>query len=306
MEHLENWEQKPNQSGKENEQDLVEKEFFPENLKIDIFRHGQAKYLQLETGINQADDLTPEGIREVRTNAEKLTGLIKDDEEVVIWSSPLGRTLHTAKIITEVLREKGIKLRPKKSASGEETLPESVIKVFKTFSEVKGFSWKMYYPLVEGGEVAINNKKFLIDKKETNPENLNSQLYYLKGAFKKISPAVKEKWPLTYRKIVENFEELSSATQRIIHPLQHLKKMGHEKPYRVIIVTHEALTVFLAQIYSGGKAAGIEPGDFINLERKDETLVVTQVGDLPRDEESANRDVITSFEEQKEKNQNNF
>ena len=283
MEHLRNWEQKPSQSGKENEQDLVEKEFFPNNLTIDIVRHGEAKYLQKEVGLEEADDLTEAGKKEIRRSAQKLADLIKPDEKVVIWSSPFGRTLHSAQIIAEVFKERGIILRQRQEENVSEYLAEPAIKIFKTFGEVRNFSWSIFAPLVEGGEVLIDDEKFFIDKNETNPDNLDYRSYYISDSMIKIPSSVKEKWPSKYRKLVEDIEDFSSVTKRIIHPLQHLKKLK-DKSYRVIIVTHDALTGFLVNTYSAGQIKGLEPGEFINLERKDHNLEIIKIDEQPLSE----------------------
>ncbi len=128
------------------------------SLGINVFRHGKSRYKQEEVLIEEARDLTAEGVDDVKKSAEALVKLIKPDEEVEIWSSPMGRTLQTAKIIAQVLEEKQVHIRKKGDSN------KHGIKVFEQFSEVKNFSWKLFYPLVAGGEVefAGNQRDFLL------------------------------------------------------------------------------------------------------------------------------------------------
>ncbi|MDD2758034.1 MAG: histidine phosphatase family protein [Patescibacteria group bacterium] len=258
------------------------------SLHVDLFRHGSAKYEQGKTTVEEAADLTEAGIAEVKTSAEALAELISPDEEVQIWSSPMGRTLQTAKIISETLAAKGVNLRGERQAEG------AGIKVFDQLSEVKNFSWSLFSPLVYGGEVEYAGRKFVIDAAKTNPQNLGPAQYYASDNIHNISAEAKAGWPAEYVKAVEDFEDFMSVTKRIMKPLVRLKGLS-DKPYRVIIVTHDALLGFVANIFSGGESAGVNPAEFINLERKDGQLVATKVGQLDRPE---SKDVIDEFNQQ--------
>jgi broad specificity phosphatase PhoE len=276
----------------ENLEKIIKPEMGSENktLGVDIFRHGEAKYGQGEVPLAEANDLTEKGIEKVRENAEQLAELIGSNEEVAIWSSPMGRTLQTAKIIAEVLKQKGIKLRAKGVTE------ESGIKVFNELTEVKNFSWKSFSPLITGGEVEFAGKKFFVDKSLTNPKNLG-KTYYMENGVGNIDPRAKEQWPKEYVQEIEGFEKFFEATKRIMRPLARLKKLG-DKPYRVIIVTHDALTGFIANVFSGGEENGIDPGSFINLERKNGKLVATKVGELKEGDKET--DVIDEFNKRRE------
>lgn len=255
------------------------------SLHIDIFRHGQAKYEQGEVEIKEADDLTKEGIREVKISAEKLADFIRPDEEVEIWSSPRGRTLQTAKIIAETLEQKGIHLRKKGNAE------DLGIKVFDQLGEIKNFSWKLFNPLVVGGEVELDGKKFIIDKNLTNPRGIDYQKYFTEDGIKNITPEARAELPADYIKEIEGFEKFIDATKRMIKPLSRLKKIK-DKSYRIIIVTHDALTSFAVSIFSTGERGGLDPGEFLSLERKDDKIVVEQMGELKKGSDS---DIIDEF-----------
>ncbi len=236
-------------------------------LNIDLLRHGQAKYEQGEVGIAEAGDLTEKGIAEVRASAAELAKLIRPDEEVAIWSSPTGRTLQTEKIVAEELKARGIQLREVKGQP---------IKVYKELGEVKNFSWGLFQPLVNGGEVTFGAEKFTIDKSQTNPRALSGGEYFNGGEIQNIPPEVKQTLPADYVAAIESFEEFPAVTARIMKPLKRLNKL-QDKKYRVIIVTHEALTGFIANLYQAD-SQGINPAEFINLERKADKLIATRIG----------------------------
>jgi len=256
------------------------------SLQVEIFRHGKAKYEQGNVPVEEADDLTPEGIEEVRRNAEKMAELIKPDEEVAILSSPLGRNLQTAKIIADVLEQKRPALQ-----DGEEA-GTIKIKKFKELSEVENFSWHLFEPLVNGGETEFAGERFFVDKKLTNPENLTPSEYFFRGAIENISAESKKQFPEEYVKEIERFEKSVEATKRIIKVLSRLAKLK-DKPYHVIIVTHDALAGFIANIFSSGEKFGTDPGEFINLEKRGNKLVATRIGDLK--DGKTDLDVIDEF-----------
>lgn len=261
----------------------------PENessLRVDIFRHGKTKYEQKKVSIEEAQDLTEEGIEDVKVNAEKLADLIQPDEEVEIWSSPMGRTLHTAKIIVETLEQKGVRLRRKGDAK------ESGIKIFEQLSEVKNFSWNLFSPLITGGEVEFGGRKFIIDKNLTNPNDIGYPEYFTEDGIKDITPEAKAQLPEDYVREIEGFEKFIDVTKRMMKPLSRLKKL-EDKSYRVIVVTHDALTGFIANVFSGSEQGGLNPSEFINLERKAGKLVATRIGEL--EEGDTDTDVTDEF-----------
>ncbi len=262
-------------------------------LKVDIIRHGPSTYRQPKwTDVKTADDLNTigrfvdgakteeeisqgkkEAVEIIKKTAEEIANEIEPGEEVVIWSSPTGRTLETARIISEVLREKGIELRSKGTSE------EYGIKIFEKLGEVKNFSWPLFEPLMNGGEVEFNENKFKIDKTLSNPDNIGHPDYFTSDAIKNISNEAKTKWPKDYVNEIEKFESFAEVNKRMIDMLSRLKKVG-DKKYRVIIVTHDALTGGIVKTFTHDKLSGINPGQRISLERKEDKLVVTRVGDI--------------------------
>src|SRR3989344_2674309 len=112
---------------------------------VGIFRHGAANYSQGETTLEDAFDLNAEGIRNVRSRADEFSQYI-GLSPVIIHSSPMGRTLHTAKIIRERLQCAGFVVRP--------------ITIDSDLTEVRGFEWNLFKPLVVGGRVDYAGNTF--------------------------------------------------------------------------------------------------------------------------------------------------
>jgi broad specificity phosphatase PhoE len=238
-----------------------------------LMRHGETNYTQPEiTSLDEANDLTLEGEAAVRKYAEELADLIQPDEEVAIWSSPMGRTLHTAKIVAEVLEARGIMLRKKGTASAQG------IEVFNSLQEVQNFRWEKFIPLVNGGPMQVGEITFEIDPAKTNPKGLKPEQYFYEDEIKNIPSTVKDEWPPEYVAEIEAFESSVDATKRILHPLS-LLQLAKDKPYRVIIVTHDALTSFMANALTDGEKFGVERGEFLNLDLRGEDIIASRVGD---------------------------
>jgi len=233
-----------------------------------------------------ARDLTPEGAEAVTKNAEELANSIKPNEEIAIWSSPFGRNLAAAKIIVEVLQTKGIQWRKKAWASRDG------IKTFCHLSEVRNFSWKLFEPLVSGGNVVFGERKIFVDKKASNPRDLNPQEYFAEDGIDGLNQELRNSLPDCYLEAIDAFEKFADVTDRMIRVLSRLKKI-EDKSYRVIIVTHDALSGFICRVSSAGKKTGLDPGEFISLERRDGKLVAIKVGGTEKSESSP--DVIEEF-----------
>jgi broad specificity phosphatase PhoE len=277
------------------------------DLKINVVRHGPSTYRQPEwTDVNTADDIntlgrfhdgskTPEEIAEgkekaiaiVRASAEEIAEDINPDEEVAIWSSPTGRTLETARIISEVLQKKGIQLRKKGTAS------EHGIKVFERLGEVENFSWLLFEPLMNGGEMEFQGKKFSIDKSLTNPKGMGYPDYFTTDAIKDIPDEVKQQWPKEYVDQIESFESFADVSERMASTLRKLKNLN-DNHYRVILVSHDAMTGAMVKTFTSDQLGGINPGQFLTIERQDSNLVVTRVGDIT--EGDSNTDIAASID----------
>lgn len=271
------------------------------SLKVNIVRHGPSTYRQPEwTDIKTADDLNAIGrysegerteeeikagkekaVEIIRKSAEEIAAEIKPDEEVAIWASPTGRTLETARIISEVLKEKGIAVRQTSSN-------EYGIKLFEKIGEVQNFSWDLFEPLMNGGEIEFKGAKVVIDKALSNPKGIGYPEYFTSDAIKDISEEAKSQWPKEYVDEIDRFESFAEVTERMISILRRVLNQATDKNYRIIIVSHDALTGYIVKTFTSGQISGINPGQFISLEKQGDKLVVKRTGDILQGDSETN------------------
>jgi broad specificity phosphatase PhoE len=202
----------------------------------------------------------------VRKSASELARSLDNSIVVTIFSSPVGRTLHTAKIIIEVLVEAGFSV--------------NAIQPDKTLVEVANFSWALFEPLMNGGVVTYGNEgqQFEVKKSDTNPCNLGYPDYFINDSVHLIPKQVKETWPEAYTATVDRFERFVNVTNRFLSRIEEVAKAdeGH-----FILVTHDCASMYLADQYTNGRQKGLIPGTFLSIERRDDDrLVVTRVGDI--------------------------
>ena len=247
------------------ERNPIEKPKTPEserhNVSVTLFRHGTAKYEQGKVAIAEANDLTEEGHTLVREQAERLADEIGQDEEITIWSSPMGRTLETATIVADVLRDKGFEIRLKKSADGTEvpSSAESTIRVFEALEEVRGLDIELFSALVDGKAYTLEDgTEMVFDKSKTNPDNLSFQDYYYQGGYKKYLQSG-ESIPAEVQASLVSLEEEADIHHRFDRNVERVSKAQSEKKQRVIIVTHHVTM----KDYTENQ---VRPADYINLD----------------------------------------
>ena len=142
------------------------------NVRVTLFVTERQKYEQGKVAISEANDLTDEGRSFVREQAERLASELGQDEEITIWSSPMGRTLETATIVADVLREKGFEIRLKKSADNTEvpSSAENTIRVFEALEEVRGLDIELFSALVDGKSYTLEDgTEVTFDKSKNKP-----------------------------------------------------------------------------------------------------------------------------------------
>ncbi len=254
------------------------------DLTITLFRHGQSGYEQGNghCKVEEARDLcakpiTPNeprkdrvtrAINEVRANAEKFVLGIPEDASVRIISSPTGRTLHTASIIGQVVGFQHKDVR---------------ISTHSELSEVGGFTWDKFRPLMEGGTVIYHENGTIrgseANKALTNPKNLGYPEYFIEDAAHHLSPTARASLPANYLKIVDGFENFRQVTRRVLSLIQHFTQTW--KNGNIVLVTHDCSSMYLADRFTGGRQKGLVPGTFLSMKRCDNgRLVVTRVGDI--------------------------
>jgi broad specificity phosphatase PhoE len=92
--------------------------FFKKNLrmKVSFIRHGDARYENIshDASFVTQGDLKSDSIEKLRVQAQAFADKIHSDDLVTIWSSPIPRSVETANIFTEELRQKAIAIRKRK------------------------------------------------------------------------------------------------------------------------------------------------------------------------------------------------
>ncbi len=239
-------------------------------LNIHLVRHGLTEYNQGIVSLVEANDLTEEGIALVKQAAEDFVKTLSPGETVTIWSSPMGRTLHTAKIFAEILSDNGIIIRGLSKNPTDNILPYSVL------GEVENFTWEHFVPLATGGEHEFEGEKFYINKANTNPKNLNAIEYFFRDKAHHISSDESIQWPASYQKLVHGFEKSSEVTERLIKTLRRVAKL-QDKDQRLILVTHDAVLAYLGYLATDNKAFGVDRAAIVHLLRENGDLIVKDI-----------------------------
>lgn len=111
---------------RESEPKLEEREQEPEErvLVADFLRHGRSLYKE-NYAHEPEDDLTPQGVEQVRQTAERIVNSIDPAEEIVVlWTSPRWRAQASIRILETLLRERGIAYRPVTTLSSLRSLDQ--------------------------------------------------------------------------------------------------------------------------------------------------------------------------------------
>ena len=279
-------------------------------LTVHVVRHGPAKYEQeawqdphtaddlnahmRESPLKNAEELR-EGkeaaVERVRKTAEEIAATINPEEEVVIWSSPFGRTLETARIIRDVFEEHGLALRERGAHSNEK------IQVFDQFGDIRNFEYDQFVTLADGGTLTIDGETVVIDQKETNPEKLGYTEYYSSGAVHDIPEHVKATWPAKLRESIEGMERFEEISERVISKLKNVSQTS-DKDYRLVIVSHGSAADQLIRTYKPDALTGLDPAEYVTVRRSGDKMVVSHAGALP--EGNSETDVISHFEKKKQ------
>jgi broad specificity phosphatase PhoE len=264
---------------------------------ITFFRHGQSAYLMGNNPckIENAFDLcaTPlyeeekicdrihRACEEVRQNIRSLAYSMNPKTHVTIFTSPMARTIHTAKIIQEELLKLGFIV--------------SDLHLEELLSEVGNFSWELFEPLMTGGTVKYSGTLIELNKKETNPKDLVCPDYFILDLIHCIPDSVKQTWPKDYRQRIESFEKFSDVTKRSLKLIQQVVSAITNR--HIIFVGHEASSMYIADKFTRGKQKGLFAGTSISLEKNGlGNLVVTRVGDFT-DGDSTTQVFLDFFEQ---------
>ncbi len=223
-----------------------------------IFRHGESPYAQGIVSLKEADDLTPDGVVNVKDSASHLGQRLSRDFPVEIHSSPFGRCLHTARIIGNTLSD----LRFRVSGITEDS----------TLSEVENFDWGLFLPLVVGGELEYGSERFTVDDSLTNPQGLSSVRYFRSDSAHGLSQGARKTLPREYLERIDSFERYPSVSGRLDTKLKALSDVERTRAVPVIC-THEALTGRFAEDLTGSPKALLGRGKYFGVRSEDGTLV---------------------------------
>lgn len=244
-------------------------------IDIYLFRHGEARYQQEFVRSGEANDLTTFGMERVAEFASKLVDFVKENigEPIVIASSPTGRTLQTAEIISKVLRNAKIPQRERLNQSRHPIL------VISQLQDQKGYDATAIKILVEGGKVEYESHPFFVDSRVTNPSNLPLENFG-EEEIVSIPKDVLDTFPTVFVDQLKSIESLQSMQIRMTMVLKRIfnfKKKAGLQSY--VLVSHDAPTRFLVMGWFGGRKDRLSPGEFLSLQRRGDSLNV-RIGNL--------------------------
>lgn len=193
-------------------------------MVVYIFRHGETEYKQGPVTLTEANDLTPTGVRIVTESATNLAKVVGSGPDIALFSSPFGRCLHTAKVIKDKLEQTGILT--------SNITPERLL------GEVENFEWRLFCPLVFGGEVNFAGERFNINRELTNPEGVSSVEFFRRDLAHTLKGKARDSLPSAYLDKIAQFERYSEVAKRLELILEKLR----ESYATTILVTHEGLT----------------------------------------------------------------
>jgi len=248
-------------------------------MHIYVFRHGEALYEQGEVLIKEADDLKKERIGIIKENAKKIAGRVsqKEKDGVIIYSSPFGRSLETARIISNVLEANNV---------------ISITERFFALKEADNFSWELFSPLVNGGRVEFNNWTFFVNKQMTNPLNLEPARYFFLRCINKILASETERWPKEFYDRVLAFESILAITKRIMGFLRGINSRAPSS-WVPIISTHDSLIYFISYVFTDGNSIGINCGEFVKLEKIGNKLFVREISGISAG--NSDKDIFSAY-----------
>lgn len=262
----------------------VEKEKAPIVPTIDIIRHGETKYKELQDESFKFDpespdfsldaehlDLTDEGIENIYSTAENLASTIdKDNEVVMLISSPQDRAMSTILIIEKVLTEKGITILNSSSAKEKgmsKGIKQSKIGLGQISLTEESKSSEFMKTWTEA------HKQYTKDHPEA-AEMPPAQLHALVA--ESLGRDLSEIFSKSHKKIAADFSRFLRHVININHYLQEdTKSILNGKKLRIICVTHEERISEFAQksfnvdkTVAKGQRIELSPRDILEKDSK--------------------------------------
>lgn len=273
------------------------------DYKIYVVRHGESLRLQAKCKLEEASDLTGEGV----ISAARAGAMIVAEgyyRNLRVLSSPYGRALHTARIIVETVSAVGeiddqshyatrehLPEMPHQIATAERDSPVTIESTDR-LEKARGFQWELVKPLIMGGVIEFRGHTLSVDPGLTNPYGHDYHTYLVHDELKKIPGTVKRQWPKEYVDFLEGVETFESLSHRMIEMLGDIVRENSSRCSH-LLCTHGALMGFLSFVYSRQYREEIMPGEVMTLEKRGEHLLVTGAGALAH----ANERYVDIFEE---------
>ena len=170
------------------------------------------------------------------------------------------------------------------------------IAVLAGLDEVHNFSWDpLLRSLVSGGTAKFGDVTYEIDPKLTNPVGLSVGKYFNTDAAHKLPSALRSQLPPGYLAHVDAMESFSSVVCRFLVELSQVGKAYAGTAIHVVMTGHDASAGFPAEVFSGGKLTGIQPGESIDIMFEGSEAFVTRVGALTDGDHT--KDLFTEYHE---------
>ncbi len=188
-----------------------------------LMRHGYTDYKQgnVPVAIGEANDLNEKGIEAVTASAKEIREILKDSLKVTIYTSPMGRAIHTAQIIQEILSEEG-----------RDVHLVSAIEL----QEVHNWNWPLFKEAVLASGLEMATKE-------------HTDKWFALNPFREKTPELLARLPGHLRDFVQKVENVDEARKRLLDFVESKADESGDKIY----VSHEGLLCGLLKDLSGEK-----------------------------------------------------
>lgn len=181
-----------------------------------LMRHGYTDYKQgnVPVSIDEANDLNEKGIEAVERSSHEIAEILQDSKLVTLYTSPMGRAIHTAKILKQHL---------------EARIPEVRLISAVELQEVHNFSWALFYESVLCSGVEAGKQP--------------TDHWFALDPFREKTPELLRTLPEHLRAFIQNVETADEAQIRMRGFLRATEEVAGDKVY----VTHDGLLCGLLQ-----------------------------------------------------------
>ncbi len=224
-----------------------------------LMRHGHTDYKQgnVPVSIEDANDLNAEGIEAVSASAREIAAILQNSEQITIYTSPMGRAIHTAIIIKVHLEVLGRKV---------DLVPAMELQ------EVHHFQWSLFHEavLASGLEVAEEHT----DK------------WFALNPFREKTPELLGRLPEHLRDFVKKVENVDEAGKRLLD----FVGSKADEPGDKIYVSHDGLLCGLLKELSGDQLFTCTRSHYFEIIPAGNSLGMqighNNLGYIPRDPET--------------------